>query len=82
MQKLNQLNCYCKWERNAILSRLLEQIVIRNATSKENYFFHEFEKKLVAWNHVGPTLVKPDTWKRTIGITLVYAGIVGLRMLG
>ena len=32
-------------------------------------------------NHVGPTLAKRDTGKRLVGITLAYAGLVGLRAL-
>ena len=30
---------------------------------------------------VGPTLTQRDTWKRMVGITLAYAGLVGLRAL-
>ena len=32
-------------------------------------------------NHVVPTLAKRDTWKRMVGITLAYAGLVELRAL-
>ena len=36
---------------------------------------------MVPINHVGPTLAQRDTWKRMVGITLAYAGLVGLRTL-
>ena len=36
---------------------------------------------MVPINHVGPTLAQRDTWNRMVGITLAYAGFVGLRAL-
>ena len=36
---------------------------------------------MVLINHVGTTLAQRDTWKRMVGITLAYAGLVGLRAL-
>ena len=32
-------------------------------------------------HHIGPTLAQSDTWNRNVGITLAYAGLVGLRSL-
>ena len=34
---------------------------------------------MVPMNHVGQTLAQRDTCKRMVGITLAYAGLVGLR---
>ena len=43
-QKLYQLICYCKLERNVIQGRLLEDIVISNDTSKENEFSSNYSE--------------------------------------
>ena len=50
--------------------------------ANEVFFMNYMYNKLVAWYHVGPKLAKRDTWTKTIGITLAYAGIVGLWALG